>query len=254
MRRLLSSGVVLLASWFIGSILASRDCEIVQAQLVYAVASFCLFVTAWCCTVLPGIGLVSIAIFCYFLLPFFQLELLLRDRVLFLVGSLLAYVVTSRHRATVEFLNTSKTVFFDWLLFPLVTVFVGIGQLLNGPAYFFPFLAYLLGSNVVALSLAKLAEQAWLYFQPATGEIMHFCHLMAIERSSWREIRFQQLLLACWLVGLLTAEKLSVCWSIVENWQVAFLVGLGSTIVLYIAPIAVGGALTPTELKELRDL
>jgi len=188
----------------------------------------------------------------------------------FLAIALVAHFFTSFWKVGSEWTNTFKTLWLDWLLLiPLFPIF-SFTDLIMRTDLFFPLMGYWIGSTFYSVGTLKTSEFVWKWIhsevyldqqetkpnsstvgEEESSKYMIFIHHMSVLKSTWNEIHFGQLLTSSWLVLFLFVNWMQQNgW---ERWHMAYTVGVFSSYLLYLGPIAAGSALSPTELAAVRD-
>lgn len=157
----------------------------------------------------------------------------------------------STQRMITDFLNTWKTLVFDWIILLLIIPLAGISDLFWSTSLFFPGMWYFIG-NIYGLFCVKLSEQLWT--SPRANEDFEFSNMLRISRNQWKVLNLNmlELCLAVWTVLLFSPYHTHSIWT---REIASFSVGALSTIMVYFAPVSQGAkaALTPAELIRFRD-
>jgi len=173
-------------------------------------------------------------------------------------GALLLIHILSCHNAhTSRFLCDFKTIWIDWLLSILLFPIFGFWDILKGTDMFSTVVGHFLGANMIGVGIVKAAEFFWRWKsqQPKISEPkpdLTLVHLMKIPHHVFPTVHAYELIMCSHIMFYFLLTSLSMN-GVVEMWKISFLVGMWSTVVCYLGPIASKAILTPEEALKYQD-
>jgi hypothetical protein len=198
-----------------------------------------------------------------------------------IIGALIvvvSHLFISHWKTTSESLNTFKTLWVDWFLaIPLFPLFA-FSDLLLKTDIFFALLGYWIASTFFSVGTLKASELIWKYMyseiypvpsqedvtldpnknpismskiSAATVDYMIFIHRTSILKTTWKKLGLDQLIFALWLLYFLFGH-----WVLLQEfeiWQLTFIFGSLSSLLIYFGPLGAGFQLTPAQLFQVLD-
>lgn len=205
------------------------------------VPTICFFVAAWCTCGLPRVMTYAFSLlFTAILLQHLQHQQITPYTVAppLLIAATTIGLVYSKYLA--DALWSAKTILLDWIISMIMMVVLTCIDLLLDKKTLIILVSYFSAANIFGVAIMKACETLWKmgYNSAQTFEV-HFVHNLRASIPTLKSLGVNHLLYCCWvLVYILAQRVLSEPEGVIQLWQLSFVVGLWSTIFVYLIPIA----------------
>jgi hypothetical protein len=156
-------------------------------------------------------------------------------------------ILLTRSKYLSDALWSMKTILLDWIIGMVMMVILTCLDLILDRKYLGLLVSYFCAANIVGVALMKVCEALWRVKHgnnnPQLIEI-HFVHNLKASVATLRSLGVNFLLYCCWIQVYIVYDKICNSGGI-ATWQVSFIIGLWSTLLVYLLPIAAQPIDTP---------